>query len=169
MPNRRDALKALAATAGATTLATLPEKWTTPVVRVGVLPAHAQTSCDFLNLTLSWDDAYDLNLMITEPSGFNVHPTIGDGGTSPTTGATHSGDATGGTNSVESISIPLCGPLADPGSYHISIRRTASSPQVPVTLTLETNCGSQTRSFDVGALNTSITDVVFPGGCFFPF
>ena len=43
--SRRDLLKALAATGGAITATTmLPEKWTQPVVDVGVLPAHAQTS-----------------------------------------------------------------------------------------------------------------------------
>ncbi len=41
---RRDALKALAATGGAVALSTLPDKWETPVVEVGTLPAFAQGS-----------------------------------------------------------------------------------------------------------------------------
>ena len=41
---RRAALKALAAITGSVTLAQLPPTWQTPVVEVGVLPAHAQTS-----------------------------------------------------------------------------------------------------------------------------
>lgn len=42
---RRELLKALAATGGAVTAATLlPGKWTKPVIQVGVLPAHAATS-----------------------------------------------------------------------------------------------------------------------------
>jgi hypothetical protein len=42
--SRRDALKVLAAAAGATALANLPNKWSKPGIEVGVLPAHAQTS-----------------------------------------------------------------------------------------------------------------------------
>ena len=43
--SRRDALKLLGAAAGATVLANLPSKWSTPELTAGVLPAHAQTSC----------------------------------------------------------------------------------------------------------------------------
>lgn len=39
---RRDALKALAAATGAVVLSNLPQEWKTPIVEVGVLPAHAQ-------------------------------------------------------------------------------------------------------------------------------
>lgn len=42
--SRRDALKILAAAAGAAALANLPPTWSKPGVEVGVLPAHAQTS-----------------------------------------------------------------------------------------------------------------------------
>ncbi len=42
--SRRNALKILAAAAGATTLANIPGQWIKPVLRAGVLPAHAQTS-----------------------------------------------------------------------------------------------------------------------------
>jgi len=41
---RRDALKVLIATSGATALSALPTKWERPLVDVGVLPALAQTS-----------------------------------------------------------------------------------------------------------------------------
>lgn len=41
---RRDAIKVLAAVAGAAALANIPDKWTKPGMEVGVLPAHAQTS-----------------------------------------------------------------------------------------------------------------------------
>ncbi|HSR19794.1 MAG TPA: twin-arginine translocation signal domain-containing protein [Anaerolineales bacterium] len=44
--SRRDALKVLGAAAGATALANLPSKWTTPELTAGVLPAHAQSSCN---------------------------------------------------------------------------------------------------------------------------
>ncbi|HSR31409.1 MAG TPA: twin-arginine translocation signal domain-containing protein [Anaerolineae bacterium] len=43
--SRRDALKLLGAAAGASVLANLPSKWSTPQLTAGVLPAHAQTTC----------------------------------------------------------------------------------------------------------------------------
>ena len=45
--SRRDALKLLGAAAGASVLANLPSKWSTPRLTAGVLPAHAQSSCYF--------------------------------------------------------------------------------------------------------------------------
>lgn len=51
---RREALKALAAATWAITLTNLPPQWATPVVKVGVLPAQAQTSgLTIANLTVS--------------------------------------------------------------------------------------------------------------------
>lgn len=41
---RRDALKAIIAAGGATAFSTLPDQWETPLVKVGALPAFAQTS-----------------------------------------------------------------------------------------------------------------------------
>lgn len=45
--SRRQALKALAATAGVATLSNLPDKWQAPVIEGGLLPALAQTSNAF--------------------------------------------------------------------------------------------------------------------------
>jgi hypothetical protein len=42
--NRRELLKILAAATGATFLSSVPNKWKTPLVEVGALPAHAQGS-----------------------------------------------------------------------------------------------------------------------------
>jgi hypothetical protein len=42
--SRRDAIKILAAAVGASVLANLPSKWSTPELASGVLPVHAQTS-----------------------------------------------------------------------------------------------------------------------------
>ena len=42
--SRREALKALTAATGALSLAALPNRWQTPIVEVGTLPVHAQTS-----------------------------------------------------------------------------------------------------------------------------
>ena len=41
---RREALKTLAAITGAVSLASLPNNWESPLVEVGALPAHAQSS-----------------------------------------------------------------------------------------------------------------------------
>src|SRR5687768_4936568 len=79
--SRRDAIKLLGAATGATLLANLPSKWSTPELTQGVLPAHAQTSslglqlidCDFtLDIgTGVWSSAPFVGLPI--PSS----PTIG--------------------------------------------------------------------------------------------
>ncbi|GAB4425848.1 MAG: hypothetical protein Kow0031_05510 [Anaerolineae bacterium] len=51
---RRELLKALAATGGAITAATvLPGEWSKPVVEAGVLPAHAQSSLFTLNARIT--------------------------------------------------------------------------------------------------------------------
>ncbi len=42
--SRRAALKTLTAIGGAVTLSSLPNRWETPLVEVGALPAHAQIS-----------------------------------------------------------------------------------------------------------------------------
>jgi hypothetical protein len=42
--SRRDLLKLLAASAGAAVISTVPNKWVTPIVEIGALPAHAQAS-----------------------------------------------------------------------------------------------------------------------------
>jgi len=50
--NRREVLKTLAAGSGALAAAAfLPSKWSKPVIQAGVLPAHAQASC---NITLEF-------------------------------------------------------------------------------------------------------------------
>ena len=42
--SRRQALKTITALTGAVTLSTLPGKWSSPVLKAGALPVHAQTS-----------------------------------------------------------------------------------------------------------------------------
>jgi hypothetical protein len=54
--SRRDAMKILAAAAGATALANLPGKWVTPDLEVGILPAHAQTSVGLYTLAAGQSD-----------------------------------------------------------------------------------------------------------------
>lgn len=54
--SRRDAMKILAAAAGATALANLPGKWNTPDLEVGMLPVHAQTSGGLYTLVAGQSD-----------------------------------------------------------------------------------------------------------------
>ncbi len=42
--SRRQALKTIAALTGAVTLSTLPGKWSSPILKAGALPVHAQMS-----------------------------------------------------------------------------------------------------------------------------
>jgi len=57
---RREAIKILGATAGASLLANIPAKWSTPQLTKGVLPAHAQTSLCF-DLIIHVDSSVALN------------------------------------------------------------------------------------------------------------
>jgi hypothetical protein len=60
---RREALKVLAAATGAVALSTLPQTWKTPIVEVGVLPAHAQGASGpapvVSNVSGSWLPVFD--------------------------------------------------------------------------------------------------------------
>lgn len=51
--SRRDALKALAAATGVVALSTVPEKWETPIIETGAIPAHAQASVTAPTTTLT--------------------------------------------------------------------------------------------------------------------
>jgi hypothetical protein len=71
---RRELLKALTATGGAVTAAALlPGKWTRPVVEVGLLPAHAQTSA----LTIS---NLEIELQIDSSASSILGPSLGASG-----------------------------------------------------------------------------------------
>lgn len=60
---RRDALKTLAAITGAVTLASLPNQWEEPIIEVGALPAHAQTSATAaVRVINNSSDPADVNL-----------------------------------------------------------------------------------------------------------
>lgn len=54
--SRRNALKAIVATGGATALATVPAKWESPLVNVGALPAYAQVSPNQYTFTNDIED-----------------------------------------------------------------------------------------------------------------
>lgn len=59
---RRDAIKILSAAAGASVLANLPSKWSSPELTSGVLPAHAQTSVILYSLVCS----SNINILVTD-------------------------------------------------------------------------------------------------------
>lgn len=59
--SRRDAFKVLGAVAGASLLANLPSKWSTPELASGVLPAHAQTSGPLLTILRQRVDGIDFD------------------------------------------------------------------------------------------------------------
>jgi hypothetical protein len=88
---RRQLLQAIAATGGAVaTSMILPQEWVKPVIEVGYLPAHAQTSplAGDLVVTLTWNTgnpnasrcidgggaqgAVDLDIHVVEPDGTRV-------------------------------------------------------------------------------------------------
>ena len=67
--SRRDAIKLLGAAVGATALANLPSKWSTPELVSGVMPAHAQTSlCVAITIT-GFDQSNDFNTKILIGTG----------------------------------------------------------------------------------------------------
>lgn len=116
---RRELLKALAATGGAVTAASLlPGAWTKPVIEAGVLPAHAAVSLvpGHLRVTLGWDD-YSINfdLHLVDPA--DGHDVFG-GGSSAT--LTHGGDVNPLNGLTETCSDKEG--LVAPGSYLVYVR-----------------------------------------------
>jgi hypothetical protein len=72
--SRRDTIKLLGAVTGATVLANLPSKWSTPEIARGVLPAHAQTSQVLYDLTCEEDiDTMDFSLDDPEPFSVTIN------------------------------------------------------------------------------------------------
>ena len=78
---RREAIKILGATAGASLLANIPTKWSTPELTGGALPAHAQTSTSFSILCAD-------NVFLGDSSGplaFSTNPVTSNVSISPAT------------------------------------------------------------------------------------
>ena len=148
--SRRDAIKLLGAAAGASVLANLPTKWNTPELTAGVLPAHAQTStvqnvgCAGLGLTVTLSLSLgDVDLRIMTPGGFFVTPKptgpTNQGLIDPFTGATHSGDAVAGT---ETITVPV-GNLTN-GTWTISVNLGNGNSATPYLLSVSGACSTST-------------------------
>jgi hypothetical protein len=158
--SRRDALKLFGAAAGATVLANLPSKWSTPALTAGVLPAHAQTSfvgCEGLGIvyTVQWGPDVDLDamLLVPVPGQFLVTPKayppapVPQGTSEPFTATAHGGDDTGGagTNS-ETIIVPT-GNLIN-GLWVFFVFNPEENP-VPVHIVLSGAC---TLELDIDVL-----------------
>ncbi len=81
--SRRDALKALAAATGAVALSSIPNKWVTPLVEVGALPAHAQGLSGGLRITQfrvrTGECYYDATLDFIDPNNVVNGDTIVQG------------------------------------------------------------------------------------------
>jgi hypothetical protein len=175
--SRRDALKILASLGGAVTLAGLPKGWKTPVVDVGVLPAHAQVSVlptatptatpepsVPLTVRASWDmpeDSVDIDLMVWDPGGTGKQVdwinTVG-----PT--ATHSGDniAYAPARNWEEVTVPEGG--AADGVYRVWVHAHEEF-DVEVTVEITAN-GTQTFVVTVPAniVDTPVAEITYPGG-----
>jgi hypothetical protein len=145
--SRRDAIKLLGAAAGASVLANLPTKWNTPEIVSGVLPAHAQTSnvqnvgCAGLGLTVTLSLFLgDVDLWLLTPGGFLVTPkpiNISQGLTDPLTGATHSGDAIAGT---ETITVPVGNLTNGTWTIYVNLVGGVAAPPTPYLLTVTGAC-----------------------------
>lgn len=123
--SRRDAIKILAAVAGATALVNLPDKWTKPGMEVGVLPAHAQTSLALHTLAAGLDDpaanfclAFDSTVTISPPvsAGILMRYVITPGaGVTITSPAALTGTAPTDATGVATLSISVDGASVVPG------------------------------------------------------
>jgi hypothetical protein len=174
--SRRDALKTLAALGGAVTLAGLPRGWKTPVIDVGVLPAHAQVSVaptltpetqPPLTVLASWDmpeDTVDVDLMVWDPGG-SGEVVAWDNVNGPT--ATHSGDNidTDPARNWEAVNVPAGG--AADGVYQVWVH-THEEFEVEVTVEVTAN-GTQTFVVTAPTVtgplgNAPVAEITYPGG-----
>jgi hypothetical protein len=143
--SRRDALKVLAAAAGAATLSTLPSQWEKPVIEVGVLPVHAQGSpatvvtisnlaitftglndCTILGLTGS---SNDLSFDYDDPSGRVTSGSVVRFGTDFDTNLPSNidindpiVDVSGNTSSGTITLTPLCAAFGNSSSLTVEVQ-----------------------------------------------
>ncbi len=181
---RRELLKVSLGTMGALALANLPN-WNKPALRVGVLPAHAQTSLDLNDLLvrLTWDTGEtepsngdkmtsDLDLEVWEPDGsyssYNYqNGTTGHGGIDnqwgfgPEVVYVLAGDAMDGTYEVW---IDMhAGPI--PTTATVRVEVFTGTPQYQVrtyTYTFTDLSGGETKYYPGDDI--LICTITFPGG-----
>ena len=142
---RRDALKALAAVTGAVVLSNLPQEWKTPIVEVGVMPAHSQGASGpapvVSNLEGYWFSSYrptapSVRVNIpgcTVYTSFNYFDSLGQVSNSTTVSGTY-------WNQSFSGPINMCGSSGFNGSAWFQFNSTICLPQnTPISLKLLVN------------------------------
>jgi len=168
--SRRRLIKALVASGLAAAGSTLPGRWLSPAVEMGVLPAHAQvsptpTAVPSLPLTIlaSWDVpeiVADIDLHAWDPGGTGEIVFYGNL-VGPT--ATHSGDNINFDRNWEEVTVPAGG--AADGVYTVWVHSHESGFDIEVTVEITAN-GSQT--FVVTAppdvVNIPVAQITYPGG-----
>ncbi|MBI5962596.1 MAG: twin-arginine translocation signal domain-containing protein [Chloroflexi bacterium] len=151
--SRRDAMKILAAVAGAAALANLPSKWSKPELVEGVLPAHAQTSTILHTLAAGPDAPIDSNVE-QPPITVNSTATI----TPPTPGIVlrYSVVLSGELSGMEAIDspVPLIGTIPTNGSGMATLPVTYSNVWDGVNITV-------TWSFENPIDGTNTDDQIF--------
>ncbi|HEX8681330.1 MAG TPA: hypothetical protein VF707_03385 [Ardenticatenaceae bacterium] len=184
--SRRDLLKIAAATGGVFTLGHVPSKWSTPLVEVGYLSAHAQMTpvlgTGDLQVTLTWNTgdpnaancssggreqgAVDVDLHVTEPDGTHVYWADEQGTTATLDVDNERGlgpenifvSSGGAASGTYQIYIAyFCGAVL-PTTATVRVRVFANTPQErSMTFTRELTAENP----DVGI---NVASVTFPGG-----
>jgi hypothetical protein len=168
---RRQALKALAALAGGTALAFLPQAWKTPVVSVGTLPAHAQVSgiaalcegdmCATATTTTlvegeGGEEYGDFDFSMCTPNGFYIwDESTGDG-------ATSSPDNISFDPIADNEWLRIGAGAAVAGTYSIYLENYSEAP-LEITIEIITATGVHTTTLILNE-NRAVADVAFPGG-----
>jgi hypothetical protein len=165
--SRRDALKVLGAATGASMLANLPEKWSSPELLSGVLPAHAQTSAcgDYMQaiaVTTTQVEGQDgleygdFDFMLCTPNGYWVwNGSSGDGATSSPDNINFDPVADNETLDITN---------AVPGTYTIYLLN-ASFVDLEMSIQITTATGVYTINFTLTVEQSrAVADVTFPCG-----
>ncbi len=172
--SRRQALKVLAAAAGGAAMAFLPKKWETPLVSLGVLPAHAQISptpppptptpslCDgdlcaiAITTTLVEGEYGDFDFSACTPNGFYVWDgSSGDGMTS-------SEDNIDFDPPVDNETLHIATGAAVAGTYAIYLEHYENVP-LAMTVRIITAAGVYEQSLTLSE-HRAVAEVTFPGG-----
>lgn len=143
-PDRRRLLKVLAAGGGIVAAGqALPGKWQKPVVDVGLLPVHAQTTgCDtrcFLEISLSWAETQDdlLDLLVETPGGTTIDPKA----VNASMCLVHRGEQLNSSSDTERVQNIT--PFIGAGTYRIFVRKRLEIDAADVDIRVRT-CGLST-------------------------
>lgn len=165
--SRREALKVLAGVAGGVALSFVPKKWETPVVSLGVLPAHAQVSptpslcdgdlCAIARTTTLVEGEYgDFDFSACTPNGYYVW-----GGDSAD-GMTSSEDNIDFDPNVDNETLNIGAGAAVNGVYSLYLEHYEFVP-LAMTVRIITAAGVFEQSLTLSD-DRAVADVTFPGG-----